>query len=692
MNLGPALFPFLFGLEAIASTVPTTTTSSNHAASNNDDDGTSKIVLSAAAASDIDEISTSLEENHHHPSSHPMKAMMNHGKSGGSKQYFRKNESTLTNQHEEAAKYDDGAAAAVKEEDDDTKVGIDSGLLGHEEVADDVSSLEPPINNNDSYHHQDDTTDGISSVAARRHLGLNTSPDDIFKLTGLNNEYTYCDALCGGVRPTITQSGNDFSELVQQCFGVNLPENYSGYYGYGDSDSSDYDFIIPGYTPRRGRRLQQVDDDVDRSKCPSYIDHENVPLGCWDTSKVTDMSYAFTFQSINDPTIQCWDLSSVTNTAGMFYQAFEFNQPINEWNTSSVTNGKYMFAYAEAFNQPIEDWDVGSMTNMYGMFDSAPYFDQPLDGWNVASASDMGKMFLNATSFDQCLSTWADKTSDDVDTYSMLDSTSCPNDVADPSRGPWCQGPSQGCGQVVPTTEPVPSVAPSASPTDMVAPTSSPTKGPACKNKKSKHEDGFLVQTNPKKPNKLTRRTCYWIGKDDLCNKKVKRGKNKFVKAKSLCPKSCDQCEKRCKDQKPKYQNGFLIQTIDEKKNRLVRLSCSEIAEGGFCGKNIKMKKGSYGKTIKTVKARNICQRSCNKCDNIFDISPTASPTRPPECKNDGGSSKKYKIITNAKKNRARKYTCKEIRKKGLCKSKLYKKPKISAKKRCKKACGVCKK
>jgi hypothetical protein len=127
----------------------------------------------------------------------------------------------------------------------------------------------------------------------------------------------------------------------------------------------------------------------------------------------------------------------------------------------------------------------------------------------------------------------------------------------------------------------------------------------------------------------------------------------------------------------------------------LVRLSCSQIAEGGFCGKNIKMKKGSYGKTIKTVKARNICQRSCNKCeDNIFDT-PTEPPTKGPKCKNDGDSSKKYKIIiTNKKKkkNKTRKFTCKEIRKKGLCKSKLYKKPKVNVMKRCKKACGVCKK
>jgi len=667
MNLGPALFPFLFGLEALASKVPTAT-SSNHAAANNDDDGSSKIVLSASASSDIDEISTSLE-NHHHPSSHQMKAMNNHlhGKSGGSnKQYFRKKESTMTNQHEEA-KYD---GAAVKEEDDDTKVDIDSGLLGHEV---DDGSLESP-NNNDSYH-QDDTTDGIGSVAARRHLGEGgfgitlgdgTSPDEI------------CNLVCGGIRPAITQSGNDFSELVQRCFGVNLPEDYSGYYGYGSSDSLDYDVTIPDYIPR-GRKLQKFDID-DRTRCPSYIDHENVPMGCWDTSKVTDMSYAFTFQDLDDPSIECWDLSSVTSTAGMFYQASYFNQPIDAWNMTSVTDGKYMFAYANNFDQSIEDWDVGRMTTMYGMFDSATYFNQPLDGWNVASASDMGKMFVNATSFDQCLSTWADKTSDDVDTDSMLYSTSCPNDVADPSGGPWCQGPSQGCGPVVPT------VAPSASPTDMVAPTSSPTKRPACENKKSNHEDGFLVQTNPKKPEKLTRRTCYWIGEDDLCNRKVKRGKNKFVKAKSLCPKSCGQCETRCKDQKPKYRNGFLIQTIDEKKNRLIRLSCSQIAEGGFCRKNIKLKSGSYGKTIiKVVKAHNICQRSCKKCDdNIFT-----------SCKNDGDSSKKYKIITTnkkKKKNRTRKFTCNEIRKKDLCKSKLYHKPKISAQKRCKKACGVCKK
>merc|ERR1712086_1195744 len=112
------------------------------------------------------------------------------------------------------------------------------------------------------------------------------------------------------------------------------------------------------------------------------------------------------------------------------------------------------------------------------------------------------------------------------------------------------------------------------------------------------------------------------------------------------------------------------------KKKRLIRLSCSQIAEGGFCKKNIKTKKNSSGKKKgKVVNAHNICQKSCKKCDdNIFNSS----------CKNDGDSRKKYKIITKNKKN-------KEIRKKDLCKSKLYKKPKILVQERCKKACGVCK-
>ena len=107
------------------------------------------------------------------------------------------------------------------------------------------------------------------------------------------------------------------------------------------------------------------------------------------------------------------------------------------------------------------------------MFANA-YFNQPIDSWDVSQVEDMGFMFNSAYSFNQCLSTWAEKTSDIVDTFDMLDETDCPNGIGSPNAtiGPWCQNYTQGCF--------APGFEPSQQPSDL------PSNSPTTKSQKKK--------------------------------------------------------------------------------------------------------------------------------------------------------------------------------------------------------------
>ena len=118
---------------------------------------------------------------------------------------------------------------------------------------------------------------------------------------------------------------------------------------------------------------------------------------------------------------------------------------ISCWNTTDITDMSFAFS-GSSFNAPLECWDVGQVKDMTYMFLDAPSFNQHIDSWDVSQVKGMRAMFSNAASFNQCLSTWAEKTSDGVDTNAMLTSSGCPNDN-DPNAtiGPWCQDNNQGC-------------------------------------------------------------------------------------------------------------------------------------------------------------------------------------------------------------------------------------------------------
>jgi len=114
--------------------------------------------------------------------------------------------------------------------------------------------------------------------------------------------------------------------------------------------------------------IRQALDDV-RDNYPAFAMHSFYGhIGCWDTSKVTDMSYMFFEASTFNQDISRWNTSNVTDMSFMFFEASTFNQDISRWNTSRVTKMKAMFRGATLFNQDISRWDTSRVQRWAAMF------------------------------------------------------------------------------------------------------------------------------------------------------------------------------------------------------------------------------------------------------------------------------------------------------------------------------------
>ncbi|WP_434343683.1 BspA family leucine-rich repeat surface protein [Mycoplasma sp. 06067-C1-B144P-99-0482-3] len=131
----------------------------------------------------------------------------------------------------------------------------------------------------------------------------------------------------------------------------------------------------------------------------------------WDTSNITDMSYAFyNARWINSEEISKWNTSKVTNMEKTFGLTGKFNQDLSKWDVSKVTNMNSMFYEAKSFNQDISDWNIINVRNFEQMFEGAENFnnnDKPLNwGEKLKSANNMKHMFKNASNFNHNLSDW----------------------------------------------------------------------------------------------------------------------------------------------------------------------------------------------------------------------------------------------------------------------------------------------
>jgi surface protein len=137
------------------------------------------------------------------------------------------------------------------------------------------------------------------------------------------------------------------------------------------------------------------------TELPSFL--QNIPIGQWDVSRVTNMSFVFEdFGSFNE-SINDWNVSNVTDMKGMFYWCSIFDQPLNKWNVSNVENMSDMFNECKEFNQSLNEWDVSKVTNMSSMFLGCNTFNRSLNKWDVGKVTNMKGMFYWCTNFNKPL-------------------------------------------------------------------------------------------------------------------------------------------------------------------------------------------------------------------------------------------------------------------------------------------------
>ena len=158
------------------------------------------------------------------------------------------------------------------------------------------------------------------------------------------------------------------------------------------------------------QRLEIQDRDDLLEKIDNYFNDDefrrNNPIGTWNVSRVTDMSFLFSNYPEFNESINDWDVSNVTNMRELFSNCGEFNQPLNNWNTQNVTTMENMFNSCLMFNQPLNNWNTGNVTNMTATFTFTENFNQPLNNWNTANVTDMSYMFFSAKMFNQPLDNW----------------------------------------------------------------------------------------------------------------------------------------------------------------------------------------------------------------------------------------------------------------------------------------------
>ena len=205
---------------------------------------------------------------------------------------------------------------------------------------------------------------------------------DLFPEFNEGFEYTYSDIVEGNVT-TRTIYSNELPTLIK----------------FGNTDTTDRSLSLIEIIHLNTSNLRTMNSMFNKCKHLNTIDAID-----WDTSKVTNMRYAFldctSLTTVGD--LSNWDTSNVTNMEGMFMRCYASNigNSIKNWNVSKVVNMDSMLdTTLGETSYDLSNWDVSKVTNMTSLFGWAynlTYVN--LSNWDTGNVTIMDAMFAYCNS------------------------------------------------------------------------------------------------------------------------------------------------------------------------------------------------------------------------------------------------------------------------------------------------------
>lgn len=127
-------------------------------------------------------------------------------------------------------------------------------------------------------------------------------------------------------------------------------------------------------------------------------------LSHWDTSEITDMSFAFSRDRLTNTPVHVPFLCSPLLPPEV---TEKFNPDLSLWNTSNVLNFVNTFFDQSAFmGTGLKFWTVSRAENFQEMFNGCASFVEAISFWNVENAVNMGSMFFRCAKFKADISLW----------------------------------------------------------------------------------------------------------------------------------------------------------------------------------------------------------------------------------------------------------------------------------------------
>jgi hypothetical protein len=181
----------------------------------------------------------------------------------------------------------------------------------------------------------------------------------------------------------------------------------------------------------------------------------------WDTSQVTDLSFAFRNAALFDANLSEWNVENVVTMESTFETAVGFRGiGLEDWQTFSLTSLAHTFQDTWHFNADLSHWNVEKVKDLTSTFSSGSAFNSDLSLWQLTAVTSLVDTFRGASSFDQNLCSWAatlrgrkiefSKTFSDT----KCPSTTLPDGKIDGDIGSLCHTCSADAAQEGPTEKP----------------------------------------------------------------------------------------------------------------------------------------------------------------------------------------------------------------------------------------------